>query len=265
MIGCLTPDISYSLGRVKLDQFAHTFLGGLGFCLPAGVVCAAVFYAVRRPLAAALPPPHRQALLTVCDQPRPPWWTIVASVLIGAWSHVALDALTRESKVMILQWPELAAAVAPAPLDRLPLYRLLWCALSAAGLGWLALAYRRFLKRTMGRSSLCPAREWGRTVGWTLLVIGPLPVIVPFMLSAAKDRPWLYGLWCVAYDTLAVHLVVVSLLLVALGLVLRFACPPPRIPQDGSWVGPATGLPRRAPCAVPNLGAPGSPPPQSGG
>src|SRR2546426_9342497 len=87
MIGSLTPDVGYCLQRFRVDQFSHSFVGSVAFCLPTGIAMLLVFYAIRESLVAALPAPHRDALLPLCRKPNDrPASAIVLSLLIGAWT-----------------------------------------------------------------------------------------------------------------------------------------------------------------------------------
>ncbi|RIL05391.1 MAG: hypothetical protein DCC71_10685 [Proteobacteria bacterium] len=100
VIGSMVPDLSYFLFYYLPFHVArsesHNLRGLVWFCVPAGLVCYAIFHTVlARPAVDLLPAPLRQhcgALLA--GRARPPWKAIVASVFVGAATHVAWDAFT---------------------------------------------------------------------------------------------------------------------------------------------------------------------------
>ena len=59
IVGSLTPDFGYYIGSSELALFAHSLVGSVYACLPAGLVLLIVFYIVRTPLCFMLPEPHR--------------------------------------------------------------------------------------------------------------------------------------------------------------------------------------------------------------
>src|SRR6267142_2803077 len=45
VVGSITPDVGYCFGRLNVEEFSHSFVGSLAFCLPVGLLMVAIFYA----------------------------------------------------------------------------------------------------------------------------------------------------------------------------------------------------------------------------
>lgn len=96
VIGSVIPDAWYFLpflGRAD----SHSLGGLLLFCLPSGLFAYAAFHLIfKEPLLALLPPAlgGRLHCLTFAGLPPAPWPAAVASILAGASTHLAWDALT---------------------------------------------------------------------------------------------------------------------------------------------------------------------------
>src|ERR1700722_5986665 len=88
VVGSVSPDIGYYLGRFDLATFAHSALGLLILCLPTGLVLFALVRVLHRPVANLLPQPHRSALLSMPQVPRltslPILAEVAVSIVIGA-------------------------------------------------------------------------------------------------------------------------------------------------------------------------------------
>jgi hypothetical protein len=70
VVGSISPDIGYYVGRFDVAALAHTTLGVLILCLPTGLVLFAMVRVLHRPVANVLPEPHRSALLSMPQVPR---------------------------------------------------------------------------------------------------------------------------------------------------------------------------------------------------
>src|SRR5262245_34797375 len=69
------------------DDFSHTWLGSLFFCVPVGLLMLSVFHQLRASVARTLPNPHRASLLPLCASRPSPLPVTAASLLVGAWLH----------------------------------------------------------------------------------------------------------------------------------------------------------------------------------
>jgi hypothetical protein len=155
-IGSIAPDLWYFAPLVH-RQDSHSIGGLFWFCLPAGLAAYLLFHLVfKQPLVALLSP--RLASFSPPGLPREPWYAVMASLLVGAITHLVWDALTHSDSHRWLQhastiagtailawwsWRKLRGAPAAAHAARLsPLWRIsvmvcLLCAMALAAL-WSA-------------------------------------------------------------------------------------------------------------------------------
>lgn len=221
MLGSLSPDFAYLFPGSGLARFSHQLVGTFLFCLPAGLVAFMVFELIRRPLVAGLPSPHRQALHSLTELRRHDWWVIALSILIGAWTHILLDALTRESEIVVMYLGPLQDELNALQRRGLRFSRLLWVTLSLAGLAWLALAYLQLVRRTTGSWRLFDGRELGRYVAWLCILIVPLILVTVITTAHSGTWSWRRIVSVFIYQSLALYLVTLCCLLTLLGLGLR--------------------------------------------
>lgn len=101
-IGSVVPDAWYFVPFLTRAG-SHSLAGLLLFCLPAGLLAYAAFHLIfKQPLLGLLP----QALSSrlrgwMCTGlPAVPWPAVMASVVAGALTHLAWDALTHEGALV---------------------------------------------------------------------------------------------------------------------------------------------------------------------
>jgi hypothetical protein len=221
MIGCLTPDVSYGIRNGSMTRFAHSLAGSLVFCLPVGLLAYWIFRVIREPLAALLPAPHRQVLTQLCRDRHHSWIAIVISVWIGACSHILLDLLTHESKLLV---PHLVGAqnqIAAIEREGHRFSRILWLALSITGLGSLVTAYILLIHKRTGHWTMMDRNETGRAALWLVAMLLPFFVLLFGTENPVRHWPWRYRIQHFLYNTLALYLVVMVILITAVGLSLR--------------------------------------------
>ena len=221
VVGSVTPDVAYCSGPLKLAKLAHAWLGTFVFCLPAGWLLVLICLGIREPLASLLPNPHRDALLRMCRRAREPFGMVTVSLLIGAGTHIFLDGFTHREGWCTQRFDVLRARVPTVGGYEAPVYRILWYALSLAGLVWLAWSYARWLKGAASTAGVGRVPEKWRYGIWALMLALPYAAIVPFTIHLADDRPLVYGIHRFIHASVGVYLVVVSLLLMLLGFGLR--------------------------------------------
>jgi hypothetical protein len=204
-----------------MTRLAHTPQGTIIFCLPLGLLAYALFRAIREPLAALLPAPHRQVLMPLCRAPAHSWVAIVLSVWIGACSHILLDALTHESQILVPHLVGLRNEIAAFERRGFQFSRLLWFALSGIGLVALVFFYACLIRERTGRWAWFDRKEIARYVVWLGLILLPLMVIVFGTRNPVRHWPWRYQLQHFVHETMAVYLVVISALIILLGIGLR--------------------------------------------
>jgi hypothetical protein len=221
MLGCLTPDVSYALPGGGWTGLAHSLPGTIWFCLPVGLLAYVLFRTIREPLATRLPAPHREVLMPLCRGREHSWFAIAISVWIGACSHVLLDALTRESQMLVPHLVGLRNEIAAIEREGIRFSRLLWFALSGAGLVALVMTYAWLIRKRTGRWSWFDRKEWARYAAWIAFVLVPLLVITFGTANPVRHWPWRYRFQHFVHDTMAMYLVVLSGLILILGILLR--------------------------------------------
>jgi hypothetical protein len=152
VVGSISPDFGYHLLSREMATYAHTLKGSLGACLPAGFFALAVLFLLRKPGCHLLPEPHRSALAPWAEA-NPPldlrfFATIIVSLLVGAWTHIAWDAVTHNDGWFVLRMPLLAEVLFELGGMPFPLYHVLQHACSWFGIAVLAAAYWSWLRRS---------------------------------------------------------------------------------------------------------------------
>ena len=222
MIGAITPDLSYCFERYDLDVFAHTVRGCFGFSLPVGCLAVLIFLIVRDPLVSLLPAPHRQTLLRSFHQADPAWFAVPLSVVIGAATHVFWDAFTHETGWFVERSSFLQMKLFTIDRYHFRMYRLLWHISTWAGLFLLCRAYAQAIRKWTGSAQLFVPAERRRYALWAALLSLPLLGVVPFLVwRIAVKEPSLAATLRSIRNSSALYLVAVSVLLIAIGVVLR--------------------------------------------
>jgi hypothetical protein len=144
IIGSLTPDAGYLFEKWKLDDFSHTLLGSIAFCLPLGLLTMLAFCALRWHLVKLLPPPYRDALAPSGRKPCVPLFAIVVSLLIGAWTHLLWDSCTHKDGWFVERIPMMQATVFTMRHRTARVCNVVWYASSFVGLIWLVLAFEKW-------------------------------------------------------------------------------------------------------------------------
>lgn len=91
-IGSMAPDFWYFVPLIARHQ-SHSLAGLAWFCLPAGLMLYTLFHLIlKQPLIALVSP--RLGRFTPAGLPDVPWHAVIVSLLAGALTHVAWDAVT---------------------------------------------------------------------------------------------------------------------------------------------------------------------------
>jgi Domain of unknown function (DUF4184) len=91
-IGSMAPDLWYFVPLLERGE-SHSLAGLAWFCLPAGLLVYALFHLhLKQPLVALVSP--RLGRFTPAGLPDVAWHAVIVSLLAGALTHVAWDALT---------------------------------------------------------------------------------------------------------------------------------------------------------------------------
>lgn len=247
VIGSLTPDTGYAVREWDLNKFTHSFAGSFAWCLPVGLLGVLLVFALRRPLAATLPAPHRLALEPLCTRPLPAWWRIALSVLIGAWTHIVFDAVTHESAWQAYQAEPLRDIT--SGLRRKEIYQVLWIGVSLLSMGIMARIYCGFLQRTTGSRRLLDCSDRRPLLLWAAVIVGPYLAVALVCFRVFSDGPVVDKR--TVYRTFQPYLLLLSATIIVLGLIQhrrrrgRLAAGSPEPP--GSPDATAVGTPPRPP------------------
>ena len=154
-IGSMVPDAWYFVPLLGRED-SHSLAGLVWFCLPAGLLAYLAFHLLlKQPLLALLPEraASRLAPFATPGVPAAPWRAVLLSLLIGACTHLAWDALSHASRLLqhastLLGgafvawwvWRRLARTRARAPVRVLSpaARRATLAALALLSLGWVA-------------------------------------------------------------------------------------------------------------------------------
>lgn len=100
VIGSMVPDLWYFVPHMIRSE-SHSAAGLLWFCIPTGVLAYVVYHLiVKEPLAALLPQFLAARFGTIHPAlPTASWLAVIFSVLIGALTHLAWDALSHANAV----------------------------------------------------------------------------------------------------------------------------------------------------------------------
>lgn len=152
VVGSLAPDFRYFLNLAPRSHFGHSFKGIFIVCLPVGLAVLWVFQQIMKlPLISLAPQSHQQRLAALA---KPfPWGgvrrfgLIIASLLLGAISHLAWDAFTHDRGLVVRNVPDMRVPLEEFGTHR-PLYNVLQHGSTLLGMAILIFWYWRWFKRT---------------------------------------------------------------------------------------------------------------------
>lgn len=150
ILGAISPDLGYHVAMFDWARFCHSPLGIVAGCLPLGLLLLVLLQRWHRPLTVLLPAPHRQLIRAGLQpaQHAAPWLVVaVASLLLGAVTHVVWDAFTHAGRWGVLLVPGLNEPLFDAVGRQFRVFNLLQHLSTVVGLAALALAYRRCLQQ----------------------------------------------------------------------------------------------------------------------
>ena len=151
LVGCITPDVVYHVGRWDLGRLTHTPVGVLLLDVPIGALLLWCCCALRVPVARLLPEPHRSVLIRVRFM-EARWGAALITLLslaLGAATHVLWDSFTHATAFFVHAFEWLASPV-PFPGPEIRVYTLLQHGGSLLGATTIAIAYHRHCLRITG-------------------------------------------------------------------------------------------------------------------
>ena len=151
VVGSVAPDLPYFVPGLPWKSIGHSPAGLFLFDIPAGLLLYAAFHSVLAPLLYALAPAALRARLprSRCAGALPArgLLVVVASLLVGAATHLAWDAFTHADGAVVLQLPVLSSEILTWQGYTVYVYKVLQHGSTFVGLAllgyWLARWYRR--------------------------------------------------------------------------------------------------------------------------
>jgi hypothetical protein len=212
VIGSLAPDLGYCFGHLHLETFSHRPLAGvLGFCLPLGLMLWLVFRLLRGPVVGLLPQRHQNALQPLCHRRLTAPSGVVASLLIGAWTHIGVDFLAHGGLALAKSLPLIRDSAFAAGGHR-PLDDALCATFTFLGVAYVAMTFLNWLEKVV------------RNAGWVFLgfkwIVTLVAASLALLLSVASHD----GFYKIKIGTLMLlsGLLLVAFLVVADGGLIEF-------------------------------------------
>lgn len=123
-VGSMAPDFAYVAAGTAWGFVSHSAWGLAWFCVPVAVVVSGLVRWLWPTVVAMLPGRWRGGGARLVGA-APPWWVTVSSALVGAASHVLVDAFTHRTGFGVQRWPVLAEAPVTFRGAAVPMYKLL--------------------------------------------------------------------------------------------------------------------------------------------
>lgn len=192
VVGSMTPDLGYYIGRFDLATFDHTLAGSFLVGLPCGMLVLLAVVLFCKPFCYALPSPHRPALLAICPSfvaLRPArWGTVLVSLLFGIWTHNFWDAWTHETGWFVRRIPALRTTIVHLGSVNFALPFVLQVLSTLAGFAIVAAAYFLWLRRERRRLFADGESDAWRYLFWLVIALVSLLVALPLALHFAANR-----------------------------------------------------------------------------
>lgn len=189
VIGSMSPDFLYYVGRFDLANFTHTPFGVLLVCLPAGLLVLSVALWLRGAIAQILPQPHRDVLLAHSALPHFTLRSLslaAASLMLGAATHVLWDAFTHEGRFFVKHIEFLRVPLFAAFNREFHVFNIIQHASTALGVALLVGVYCRHARRFGSFTALTTAdlRRYGVLV---VIALAAIVCALPLALMDAMD------------------------------------------------------------------------------
>jgi uncharacterized protein DUF4184 len=218
VVGSVSPDLGYYVGRFDIATTAHTLLGLLIVCLPTGLALLVLVRILHRPVANLLPQPHRQAIHSL---PRMPQLSspitvlyVSASIVIGAVTHNVWDSFTHRAGYIVARWPPLQMPAFMVGTKTLRVFEVLQHASTTIGLIIVIAAYLKWLKGTDRVTAAPSSSSDGWRYGILISIVAiSLVLSIPAAraVSATNPGPVNLTLFVVRYVICATTIFVVTL------------------------------------------------------
>ena len=152
VVGAMSPDFAYFIFLSARYQIGHTLLGIIIFDIPVGFVVLWLFHTIlKQPLISLFPVTHQQRLMPLANDfsflPLQRFVSIILSLSLGAFTHIAWDSLTHLQGWTVQQLPVLSAPVIEIAQVSIRLYKILQHGSTVFGAALLLYWYLKWLKQ----------------------------------------------------------------------------------------------------------------------
>ena len=192
VVGCMTPDVGYYIECFPVATFDHTLRGSFLVGLPVGALLLIAFFIFCKPVTYLMPEPHRSAWRPLCpgsEGLRPARWPVLlASLLLGIWTHNFWDAFTHDTGWFAQRIRWLHDSVLHFGSARLELPIALQYLSTLVGAVIVALAYSRWLGRLPTREVAEKESDtWRYLLGFGICALALL-IAVPAAVHFARPK-----------------------------------------------------------------------------
>lgn len=174
--GSLTPDFEYFLRMRMQGEYGHTLPGIVVFCLPVGLLLTFLFHnVVRDSLLINLPRFLRSRLVQFTAFNwnaffRKKWITVVASVVLGAASHIFWDGFTHADGYFVRTFSFLSGNIRLGTME-VEVYRALQHGSTLVGGIVIAAAILSLPRLKTSDAIAVSCKYWALVIGITLVTI----------------------------------------------------------------------------------------------
>jgi len=140
MIGSVAPDMGYVFG---MGHLSHRLIGIPLFSMPVGAAMLLVLYFAGFCIAPMMPQPFSRIVAPLLHR-RAGMIAIIASLAIGAATHVLWDSVTHKEGWIVVHMAVLRSPLVPFGHRWIRICHLLWYGSTFAGVLWLGIAYQQW-------------------------------------------------------------------------------------------------------------------------
>jgi hypothetical protein len=175
IIGSMTPDFEYFLRMKVQSEYSHTLLGLLWFDLPFGLLLCFLYHGIVRNSLINNSPLFLKERLPLykrfdwTDYFKNNWLRVVASLLVGAFSHLVWDSFTHDTGFFVRRFPNFQNPISFADWE-LPAYKLLQHLSTLAG-GLFIIITLLTLKKHSASVTNQFYKYWSLVIAITLTVL----------------------------------------------------------------------------------------------